>query len=322
MGDVATLDLSNIFMNLEINSDKLKVAGSLASPSLLGKIFLKRGTVTIFNREFTLLSVESQENYFPYNQEKIKENIALFTGEEGVLPQVTITARVEVENQEEDPSGESITTRAIILSHLQGIMGATEKERALKVTFDSFTEDKTKIPSEFVPTNYSEETIKVMLLPDFIKSLTGISQGQDSQVDTNVVVADYLSSRLQTWAFRAVEREVEQRLGLESLTLEYNFGKEVRQGMGIEEERTVEGEKPDLRVGFVKALSDRLFVDFKYSQYAQNVSETGRPEIFNYQLTYKLSPIWSIIYYREPISLRELTSGYEKVTLKAGLSLW
>jgi hypothetical protein len=35
-----------------------------------------------------------------------------------------------------------------------------------------------------------------------------------------------------------------------------------------------------------------------------------------------LSPIWSIIYYREPISLQELPSGYQKVTLKAGFSFW
>ncbi|MBU0671836.1 MAG: translocation/assembly module TamB domain-containing protein, partial [Candidatus Margulisbacteria bacterium] len=239
MGDVATLDLSNIFMNLEINSPQLKISGNLESPSLLGKVFLKRGTVTIFNREFTLLSTELQKKYYPYNAEKVKDNVAMFTGEdgkEGTMPDVSIAAKVEVENQTE-ANGQTIMQKVIILSRLQGVIGAVEKDRGLKVDFDSFVENENK---ELVAGGYSEQEIKVMLLPDFIKSLAGVGQGDESEVDANAVVADYLSSRLQTVVFRGLERELEQKLGLESLTLEYNFGKDVRQAMGISERRALE----------------------------------------------------------------------------------
>jgi hypothetical protein len=314
MGDITTLDLSNIFMNLEIASDDLKVSGSLAYPSLLGKIIVRRGTVNIFNREFSLLSPEMQEKYYSYNADKIKENVAVFTGEkgkEGLMPDVTITAKVEVENVEEDAAKELVRKRVVILSRLRGVIGAVEKERGLKVSLDSFTPD-------YKPAGYGEQDIKAMLLPDFIKSMTGISRGE--KVDTNAVVADYLNSRLQSYVFRGIERELEQKLGLESLTLEYNFGKDIRQAMGVNERRVLEGERPDWRVGFVKGFFDKFYLDVNYAEFG---TETEAVQgTFNYQLTYKLSRIWSIIYYREPISLQDLNTGYQKVTLKAGFSFW
>jgi hypothetical protein len=278
MGDIATFDLSNIFMDLEIKSDELKVSGSLAEPSLLGKILLKRGTVTIFNREFILLNPELQKKYYPYQSEKVKENLALFTGEEGpegIMPEVTMTAKVEVENLEEDAQGEMIKKKVIILSRLQGVIGAAEKERALQITFDSFAADES---TQLAPAGYSEQDIKVMLLPDFIKSLTGVSKGEE--VDTNVVVADYLSSRVQTFLFRGVERDLEQRLGLESLTLEYNFGKDVRQAMGVTERRILEEEKPDWRVGFVKGFFDKFYLDVNYSQFGTEAESAQ--QTYNY----------------------------------------
>ncbi len=319
MGDVSTFDLSNIFMNLEVNSEELKITDTLATPSLLGKIYLKRGTVTIFNREFSLISSQQQENYYSVNAEKIKDNTAIFTGEkgkEGVMPKVELAAVVEVDNKVEDASGELVNQPVTIISQLEGVIGAEDKERGLKVSFDSFTSDTSSIKVA----GYSDEEIKVMLLPDFIKSLTGVSRGQDVDVNGNVVVADYISSRLQTIVFRGVERDLEQRLGLESLTLEYNFGKDIRQAMGANEQKTFKEEKPDWRVGFAKGFFDKLYIDVKYSQV--NEETGGVNASVNYQITYKLSPIWSIIYYREPISLQEISTGYQKITLKAGFSFW
>jgi hypothetical protein len=318
MGDVATFDLSNIFMSLEIMCDDLKLTGTSAHPSLLGKIALERGTVTIFNREFSLLSHAQQEKYYLLNPDKIKDNIAHFTGEkgeEGIRPDVTITAKVDVEEAEEDESGELNKKKVTILSRLKGVIGATDQERGLQISFDSFVENRDKKP---LLASYSEQEVKVMLLPDFIKSLTGVSKGEE--VDANLVVADYISSRFQTFIFRGIERELEQRFGLESLTLEYNFGKDIRQAMGVTEKRLLEEERPDWRVGFVKGFFDKFYLDVKYSQ--ANL-ETGRVETYlNYELTYKLSPIWSIIYYRDPSSPQELISGDEKITLKAGFSFW
>jgi hypothetical protein len=321
MGDISTFDLSNIFMNIEVKSRQLMISGSLEEPSLRGDIFLGPGTVTIFNREFSLLSKEQQDKFYPFNAERVKDNIAVFRGKkgkEGMLPEITAVARVDVENPQVSDTGEITYQNVIILSHLEGKIGSAQKDEVLKVTFDSFTEDKINAPGEYIPAGYSAQEIKVMLLPDFIKSLAGVEK---ADVNTSGVVADYLNSRVQAYLFRGIERDLEQKLGLESLRLEYNFGKDFRRAMGVTERSVLEGERPDWRVGFVKGFFDRFYIDVNYSEFSPEGEQPGT-QLFEYQLTYKLSRIWSIIYYREPTSLQELSTGYQKITLKAGFSFW
>ncbi len=326
MGDVATLNLSNILMNMEI-AGGVKISGDLEYPSLLGKIAIRRGTVNIFNREFTLLSPELQKSYFPYDSEKIQDNTAVFTGEKGpagIQPYLNVTSNVAVENVEKDAGGQYVKKIVNVLARLKGTVGAREEERGVKISLSAFTEDRTKSPPEMVPAAYSEQDLKVMLLPDFIKSLAGIGRPEEisrEKVDTNAVVADYLSSRVQTLLFRGLERQIEQNLGLESLTLEYNLGPKFREAMGVKDVKGFETEKPAWTVGFVKGLTERLYIDVRYSQGIESTTGSGANTNFNYQLTYKLTPIWSIIYYREPLSM-DVTTGYQKVTLKAGFYLW
>ncbi|MDI6731998.1 MAG: translocation/assembly module TamB domain-containing protein, partial [Candidatus Margulisbacteria bacterium] len=279
------LDLSYLFMNLEIKSDELKLGGSLAGPSILGKIDLKRGTINIFSREFSLLSPDEQKQFYLYEPDKIKENFAEFLGGEGTegsLPKIAITSRVDVENSEKDTSGQVTKKKVVVLSYMSGIIGSTDQARGLNIAFSSFTEDKTKSPIEMVPASYSEQDIKLMLLPDFIKSLAGVS-GDTASANTNAVIADYLASRLQTAVFRGMESKLEQALGLESLSLDYNFGKDLRQSMGITDVSLLQQEKPDWRVSAAKGFFDRFYIDVMYAQYSQEMLKTGLYNSFNYQ---------------------------------------
>ncbi|NQT28931.1 MAG: DUF748 domain-containing protein [Candidatus Saganbacteria bacterium] len=317
MGDIATLDLSNLFMNLQIESDRLKVLGNLAYPSLLGKIHIDRGSINIFNRGFTLLSPDEQKKYFLLDPDLIAENVAVFKGlegEAGLMPDVTLTAKVDVINSE-TINDQVVETKVIIISRLKGMIGSTNKDEGLTTTFYSYIEDDTRSPPQITPAGYSEQEIKVMLLPDFIKSLAGIDKGN---VDANAVLADYLNSRLQAVLFRGIERELEQRLGLERLTLEYNFGRQLRQEMGVDETGRYE-DQPDWRIGFVKGFFDKFYVQFRYSE----TYREGSPEnAYDYQVTYKLSPICSIIYYEEPPNPSNLNVGEKQITLQTGFSFW
>jgi hypothetical protein len=334
MGDIATLNLSNILMNLEIAGSGLKIGGSLGEPVMLGQIDVKRGTVNIFNREFLLLNTEQQKKYYPYDADKVQDNRAVFKGREGaagVMPDINITANVQVENSEKDSEGKTVKKPVNVLARLSGTMGAKEENQGLKIALAAFNEDKGKSPPEMVPAVYSEQDLKVLLLPDFLKSLAGIGRqeggGGGEQVETNAIVADYLSSRVSTLLFRGVEREIESKLGLESLTLEYNLGPKFREAMGVRDIKGFDSEKPAWSVGFVKGLFDRLYIDVRYSQSMEQTQSSGSngsaaANSFNYQLMYKLTPIWSIIYYREPISLQQISTGYSKLTLKAGFSFW
>lgn len=327
LGDVATLDLSNVFMNLEING-RLLIGGALAEPRLAGKIMVKRGTINIFNREFTLLSQDAQKKYFPYDPSRLEDNFAHFAGEEGpegVLPQLNITASTKIENQEKDAGGQTVKKEVNVLARLKGTLGAKEESRALKIALQGFSEDKTKSPAEMSPAAYSDQDLKVMLLPDFIKQLAGINQpgAATSNTETNAIVADYLSSRVQTLLFRSIERQAEQALGLESLKLDYNFGPSFRQAIGATQPSGYEKEKPAWTVGFTKGFFDRLYLEVNSVGYNQPQSNTNAAlNAFNYQLTYKLDPVWSIIYYREPVNYYQPITGNQKISLKAGFYLW
>ncbi|OGC34386.1 hypothetical protein A2311_06395 [candidate division WOR-1 bacterium RIFOXYB2_FULL_48_7] len=293
----------------------------------MGKVLLKRGTVNIFNREFVLLNTEQQKSYYQYDAEAIQENNAVFNGEvgpSGALPNIKLTASVVVDNTEIDATGKEIKVPVTILARLKGVLGAKEETRGIKIALTGFREDKTTSPPQFVQTTFSENDLRVMLLPDFIKSLAGLNQknASTSNASTNAVVADYLTSRVQTVLFRGLQREIEQALGLESLTLEYNFGPKIREAMGINDPISQITEKPTWTVGFVKGFFDRLYIDVRYSQGANGSTTGSNTNYFNYQLTYKLNPTWSIIYYREPINVSDIAAGYQKMTLKAGYSLW
>jgi len=314
-GNVMTLNLSNIFFNMEMYGQGLKLQGDMQDLKMRGKVYFKRGTVNIFNREFLLLNVEQQRQYYPYDLDKQQDNYAQFLGE-NLLPDLNLIAMVKIEQNkvsETDPT-QSEKKETIVISHIRGIPFAPEKERGINIELSSYEEDKSKSPPEYRRSALDDAEIKVLLLPDFIKSITGIEKG--TVVDSNAVVADYLSSRLQTLVFRGLERELEQALGLTSLTLEYNFGSDLRRAMGVAD---VSVGRPLWGVGFVKGFFDKLYIDVRYSKW--DVSYTAGPEeSIHYQVTLKLSPILSVIYYREPLSVYDLQSGPSRTTLNAGLS--
>ena len=103
-------------------------------------------------------------------------------------------------------------------------------------------------------------------------------------------------------------------LGLESLTLEYNFGKDLRKALGAKD--TSQAQTQSLGVGFVKEMFDRFYIDIKYARFEDSGNQSST-EYFNYQLTYRLTQVFSFSYYREPLSINEPISGFSKTSLKA-----
>jgi len=330
-GDIKNListDLSNLILNLELEGQNISISGSLNDPKILGKTTFKYGTVNILNREFSLMSEDRQKEVFASDLDKVKENSAVFQG--GSLPNLTLAAEINIKSVEKITSPASKTTtynttNTLVVSRITGVPFSKEKEEGLLLSFYAFKEDATKQPPELTPAGYDEEEIKVLILPDFIKGSLGISEKGVSEVDANGVLADYLNSRLNTYLLRGVERNLAKSLELESLTLEYNFGKDLRNMMPTTTKSPTEigpQEMPETMYGIeaVKGFFGRFYIDVKYSQAAQEQAVINKA-FLNYQLTYKLSPVLSVVYYREPFSFIEQESDYYKVTLKAGYQL-
>jgi len=328
-GDIRNListDLSNLILNLELEGQNISVSGTLDSPKIIGKTTFKRGIVNMLNREFSLMSEDRQKEVFTANPDIVKENSAVFQG--GSLPYLVLSAEINVKSVEKTATitGKTPTYASmniLVVSRITGIPFSKEKEEGLNLAFYSFKEDSTKQPPELTPTGYEEQDIKVLLLPDFIKGPLGISERGVTDVDTNAVLTDYLNSRLNAYFLRNVERDLAKSLDLESLTLEYNFGKDLRNMLPAKTPTEITPqEMPETMygIGAVKGFFGRFYIDVKYSQAVQEQAVINKA-FLNYQLTYKLSPVLSVVYYREPFSFIEEESDYYKVTLKAGYQL-
>lgn len=323
--DIMSTNFSNVFLNLEVESESLNITGTMRKPNIKGEVNFVRGIVNILNREFTLMSEDRQKELFASDLDKVKKNQAVFYGrggDEGILPYIYLTSEIKIRAVEEAESTSSAedkkykTRDVTVVSRISGIPFVKEKENAITLSFMSFTEDPTK--HEIVPGKYSEQEIKVLLLPEFIKRPLGIKEGES--MDTNQVIVDYLNSRLNAFLLRGIEREIAKELDLERLTLEYNFGKDLRNLLPAQQkdiEEPLERREMLYGVGFEKGFFDRFFIDVKYSQALEEAGGLNR-SLFNYQITYKLNPLMSVLYYREPLSFIEEENNYYKVTLKAG----
>jgi TamB, inner membrane protein subunit of TAM complex len=328
MNNLISTDLSNLDLNLELEGQNITISGLLDAPKIFGKTTFGRGTISILNREFSLMSEDRQKEVFPSDLEKVKENTADFQGRS--LPNLTLAAEITVKSTDKTAATAQsknpiyVTTNVLVISRITGVPFSTVKEEGLNLAFYAFIEDTTKQPSEFTPTTYTEEDIKVLLLPDFIKSSLGISDKGVGGVDASDVLADYLNSRLNTYLLRNVERNLAKSLELESLTLEYNFGKDLKNMMPTNrapvEINPQEAPETMYGIGAVKSFFGRLYIDVNYSQAVEQQAIVNNAYM-NYQITYKLNPVLSVVYYREPFNFIEQESDYYKVTLKAGYEL-
>jgi hypothetical protein len=327
-GETNAIDLRNIVLNLGAVGENLQVLGNSGEPRIMGTVKFTEGSLSILSRDFTLLTLSEQEKYYPYDRNKLSENTATFKGLAGeeAIPSLNITALAKVTNYKEQssPSGGSGTTTTydkeeiFIISHVTGMPFVKEENRGVKIKFEAFKEDTTKKPSEITPANYTEQEIKVLLLPDFLKGPLGISQGEMNSDEAGKIIDNYINNYIRSRFVQKIERNLEKTLGLENLTLEYNFGKELRKNVAGTPLRSSPSDVSKVGIGVVKGFFDRFYIAVKYSQLLGESVDQTQSQLFNYELIYKISKMWAISYYQEPALINNPTLGYSKITLTGG----
>jgi len=304
-------DFSSI--NLLIDSDILKITGSYNVPNIDGIVQLKSGSISILTRDFSIVSYDSQKTLFAKQLGKSAENTATFNG--GIMPNLNVLAMSKVQDSKKQSDGTTITNNIDIFSRISGIPFSSDTIKSVKINFEAYTEDSTKTPVELVPATYSDSEIKVMLLPDYLKGALGLSSTSQQSVDTRTVVVDVVSARLQSVLLRSVERSLERALGLESLTLNYNFGKDLEKAAGIQSQpQQTASDQTKFDVGFVKGFFDRLYIGVRYKQ-ALEQSNAIQNTSLNYQITWKINQALAFEYYREPLNFQSVTNTYYKTSL-------
>jgi hypothetical protein len=314
-GDITNV-INPLLVNLQIQGDNLALKGNSIEPSLLGEINFLQGTISLFDREFLLLSPTLQEKYFAAQRENINDNKAVFkggSGSEAILPELNLTAKVAVDNYTENSDGTYAKEKITVLTHITGRPYMKDETKGIQTTFYSFREDAggTNIQSA----GFTQDEIRVMLLPDFLKSALGISK-VSGNVEATALAAEYLQGRFQSYLSGTVSRQIEQSLGLENLTLEYNLGRDLRRIGGASPSE--DDEEKLWALGFTKGISDRFSIDWRYTSAFDNTTQAQKT-YFNYELSYKISRTWSLAYYQEPNDIVNPLSGESKITLRSKL---
>ena len=314
-GDPTRLDLTAIMLNVEVDTSTLQVSGSSNYPILVGKLGLSGGKLSVLGREFDLLTEKDQQKYYGNNSDKTLTNFVEFKGgESGSLPNLNIIALSQITEQS---TVKDMNDHTIIVKDQYHII---TRITGSDLAFDAFKEDTTQSPTALVQQSLTDSQIRAMLMPEFLKGALGISSSSagNSQA-AGAILDEYINNYIHARFLRNVEREMEKGLGLENFTLQYNFGKELRKSIA----GGLSGDEPvsnSLGVGLAKGFFDRFFISVNYLQYFDQMVDNTRPSYFNYELSYRMTKILSLIYYREPLnfSVYDLNTGYYKVTLRAG----
>ncbi|MEK7376122.1 MAG: translocation/assembly module TamB domain-containing protein, partial [Candidatus Margulisiibacteriota bacterium] len=317
-------DMSNL--NIEITANGLTVKGGVLSPAIEGDVNIIKGSLSILSRDFSILSKAEQEKYFVSNPTLAQDNTAQFLGGAiyGAVPTINVTALSEVSViPDAAAASTSLPTdnkppqkqKVYIITKVSGMPGALEREKALSIVFYPFIEDTAGIPVQIVAAPYNESQVRIMLLPDFIKDMLGFSKGGSSGINANAILVDYANRKFQSIISNTVGSKIEQALGLESFSVSYNIGRDIEKLLPARR-GDASADAPQLGIGFVKGFFGRIYIQMRYSQTIEQVNVLN-PTSLNYQLTYKLSPFWSLVYYREPVTFQEQSSTYYKAMLQA-----
>lgn len=330
-GQTLSMDLANI--NLEIFGEELLLSGTMASPVVNGEVEIKSGSLSILSREFDILSEYDQERYFGSDRSSVIKNEAVFQGGEkpySAIPYIRLTAKSEivsytktVAGNPSDSSAPSPTVQkdtTVIITRIFGMPFVQDKARMIEPSFYAFKLDATKSPPEPVEASYDQNQIRLMLLPDFLKSSLGVSKdGGQEGIDANAIIVDYLNARLQSYLLRGVTSRVEDALGLESFTLDYNFGRDLEKLLPTKRGEYAVNDTPQFGVGFVKGIFDNVFIQVRYAQALEQASYASNLSL-NYQITWKATRYYSLVYYREPVTFQDLDSTYYKMTVQSQYS--
>jgi len=125
-----------------------------------------------------------------------------------------------------------------------------------------------------------------------------------------------LNARIQSYLLRNITSKVEKALGLDSFTMDYNFGKDLEKVLPTKRGEYAVDDKPQFGVGFVKSFFNNVYIQVRYYQSMNEASYLSNTS-FNYQITWKATKYYWFVYYREPITFQDQSSTYYKLTLQS-----
>ncbi|MFH0887385.1 MAG: translocation/assembly module TamB domain-containing protein, partial [bacterium] len=275
---------------LVLSDSDVDISGTLREPQLIGQVALDSGKVDILNRSFEILPVSGQEQYYATDVFSVSENVAYFEGGQGMLglmPRLNLTAKIEVKDVialTSIPDDSKTPNTLVIISKITGQPFNEVPTKMLAIKFSVFEKkERTKL-------EVSQEDIQVLLLPDFMQAALGLDKtpGEKPPVDmmdtAKGAAKGYFRDSLKSMFSATVGRQVQEILGFESFSVDYNFGKDLDKL--LPSQGGEDSAEPQWEVALTKRFFDKLFISGQYEQgsgKSQSVMQSNLKYVVRYE---------------------------------------
>jgi len=241
---------NNFSLLLEESNDGVYLHGSLNAPVIDRTLVLQSGEVSLFNKAFTLLSVNDQSQFYRNSPEQVKKNTLYFSSQESkkkqtLVPYLNIKAYTDLEstvNVSETPTSSTIIS-ATPLSKQVVVRFQGSVYDVASIYFDEFSQDnKDKVLLNTYElgskTDNLQKTVELvkLLMPDIIRNAGSyydeISKNQGFEGDkTRKLISDMSARQINLMAkgfLRPIERNIAQQIGIvDDIQVEYNVGNQL-----------------------------------------------------------------------------------------------
>lgn len=208
------------------------ISGTLNSPKIQNSITVSTGFITAINRQFEILSIDRQREYYRNNQYKIHNNTVAFqtdysSTKSRLIPQLNVTALAVMDPLEVASSNLSADTDLTKYTHvLITIAGSAYSLDGFQ--FDKYLSSSSEASNrlEFrgsyrLSNGGDASEIAKILAPELLANTGSGSQANSrilTQLGTGAV--NYISQV----ALRGVQRNLAQNIGLDDIQINYNLG--------------------------------------------------------------------------------------------------
>jgi hypothetical protein len=300
VGDGLWADVANRFnLSLAKSTSPIIITGTFNAPRIRNSITVSTGFINLLNRQFEILSIDRQRDYFRGSQYKVHNNTVEFqtdysSTKNKLIPQLNITALTVIEPlvQSTSNSVEADATKyAHILVTIRGPVYNLQGFQFEKyVSARSDTTDRLDYRGMYglglnPDSQNSGDAAEIarMLAPELLDAQT--QNGNDNvfirQVGSGAV--NYISQV----ALRGIERDLAKNIGVDDIQISYKLGEAVFGGIS----------NHTVGVSVAKSLlSNQLYIRARTDVDVERRKYSNTLQLSEVELTYYLEKYWSLNY--------------------------
>lgn len=298
-GDDLLSGIANTFqLSLATTLTDVKVTGTLNTPRMINSLVFSEGTVSLFNREFTVLTPEKQKDYYQASELKTHKNtLSLTTAEDSIagiiriVPVLDLLAVTVVEKTATSSSSAGKDPDADKDKHVVVLIKGPVYNPS-SFYFEKFVDDSSKMRFQASYTFQDLSAVLELLMPDFYDiAYSGQVNSDQTKRLISQVGETGVNSVIRSKVIRPMEKQVAHNIGVSDVQVDYNVGSALFGAANIQGVGNVQS---NVGVSVIQnLLSDQLVLRVKTNLDLKGQTDT---QISEWELTYYFLRHFSLNY--------------------------